>query len=312
MVASLILFAVLGLPCLVVAQEFGPDFEITRFPLNPTYGFAKSVEPVSKDTYKYLLLIFDCERSGETDIRVIDSVVSTSRPQLCDSNAVSVIVRHRPDSAILVVVDFDPLTAPDTIIAYPFEKRKSSFSWKPGEGRLYNLNRYLFFRPDSLLFWLLPGARYSILEIGRILPDGLYETKDGCFRCPLPRLTGDFTMALYSRLHRTGAFGPSEDDLTQIIAYDFALDSSYVLRLVKGDCSSPQLLRRDDRLFCIWSESMDVSTFCVVEDSIPLPLFSIEYPVSYAGYELYQDSIVIRTTNCCDEDYGIQTHVIPR
>lgn len=306
LVARTILFTILGLNCLSGAEELLPSPEITRFVLSPSYGFSKSADSVSGKMSKYLLWELD----DDSEFDLIDSVISSSKPQICDSNAVSFIVALSPDSAMLMVKELDSSTPPDTIITYPTERLTGSFSWAPGEGHLYNLNDYLFFRPDSLLFWSVPNWRRSIIEFGRILPDGSYDSEDGCFECSLPRLTGDLSMALYIRYAGAPIF--QTEVPTLVWAYDFAGDSSYVLRRVKGECGSPQLLHKDDQLYCICHQSLDIGNLCVVEDSIPRTLFSIEYPVSFVGYDLYQDSIVIRTANGCDKDYGIQTHVIQR
>jgi hypothetical protein len=162
----------------------------------------------------------------------------------------------------------------------------------------------------ALLFWQLPSVMRPIVEIGKILSDGFYQSVDGCVGWSLPKFAGDFSMALYSCCE--GIPVPSLDRSTLILAYDFALDSSYVIRSIVGACESPQLLRKEDQLHCICSEPLKFSSICVVKDSIPQSLFSVEYPVSFDGYDLYEDSIVIRTTNCCDKDYGIRTHVIVR
>ncbi|MFH1372935.1 MAG: hypothetical protein ABII79_03975 [bacterium] len=303
-----VLFAIMGLHCFVAAQEPRPDVEITRFALNPSYGISKSVDLVSGNMNKYLLLKFDSERVSENEFIIIDSVVSTSKPQLCDSNAVSFIATHGTDSAMLIVVDFDTLTKLDTIVTYPVEDLRSKVSYRRGQNHLYNLDGYLFYRPDSLLFWRVPVGRYSIIETGRVTADRSYLYEDWCMLCDLPVFIGDFSMALWARGQRFPTIG----EQTPIIAYDFEQDSCYVLRFVTGNCWSPQLLHRDDQLFCFCDGPGSKWSFCIVEDSIPRPLHSIGYPVQFGECVLYHDSVVIRTESNCDKDYGIQTHVILR
>ncbi|RKX28114.1 MAG: hypothetical protein DRP47_05135 [Candidatus Zixiibacteriota bacterium] len=307
----IVLLAILGLHSFVVAQEAPPNTEIVPFALNPSYAISQSANQMSGEMTKYFLWKSSSEHSGSGEFVIVDSIMSTSIPQLCDSNAVSYIVTQGPDSASLVVKDFNSSTAPDTIITYVVEDLDKRRKFPPGQDSVCNITEYLFCLPDSILFWNVPYPKGGIMEIGRVLSDGSYETSDRYSAGGVPRLSVDFSMTLHCTGGSMGYWFIGQFH-TDVIAYDFYTDTSYVIHRVNGDCHSPHMLSKDDQLYCICQESFDTSSVCIVEDSIPRALFSVEYPVSILGYDVYQDSIVIRIENCCDKDYGIQTHVIHR
>lgn len=303
-----IVLLILGLTSFLYAQGYELN-NITRYKLNQSYGIFKSSNSEFRGMSKYLLVKYFDDNSGELKFKIIDSIISLSTPQLCDSTAISFIGWKESDSAMLLVKNLETSNLLDTIITYPIEEMKGAYF--TGQKRLYNLNNYIFHRPDSILFWLVPYPNRTIMEIGKILPNKTYITMSASISSNLPTLTEDFSLALYSPFNPVGIIN-FEKSYKNFMAYDFELDSSYVIRYVRGVCGSPKMLNKEDQLFCLCSESIDESSVCLVKDSIPYPLFSVEFPVTISGYDLYQDSIVIKTSNCYDKEYGIKSHTILR
>jgi len=63
-------------------------------------------------------------------------------------------------------------------------------------------------------------------------------------------------------------------------------------------------------IYCLCMRHINDNCLCFIEDSIPHVLFSVKYPVTIRKYKLLPDSIIVKTGNCCDKEYGIKTHII--
>lgn len=302
---SIMLFIVICISC-------GQKVRIYQFPENPAYGFVKPNESISDSGAAYYVIKYnkDNNRKPYTEL---DTIISLSDPQMCDTNAVSYRAFHSDDSGKLMVAVIGSSVSHETIFIYPEIKRLDRYPIPNVD--VYNLRTYLFYRPDSLLFWMpIIGRGRSMLEIGQIKNDNTYKRIDFVFESTSPNMAGDFSQIFFIPFSGMPLLPEDEEDITNVWSYNLRDSKKSLYQRVKGNILSPKKRSENGPLYCI-ADSGDYpddlwENFCVVEDSIPEALAHVKRPLSIAGFYLYPDSIILEIYNCCDRDYGIKTHVI--
>lgn len=296
-----------------IAQAAPRDSSLlaTRFSLNGTYGFATKSGPVRESGSQYYLIAFRGESSRYAEFDVVDSVWSLIEPQLCDSDAVTLVHRSSEDSSMLLVADFDPMTPTDTILKFPVRGRFDAHGGScPTEGdQVFNLVRHLFYRPDSTLFWVVPLSFRGCWERGEVSSDGRYVTRQGCMSCGFPVLGHDLSRVFY-----TGpTYSPGRaQSHTELMAYEFRADTSYLVRILDGVWRQPWLTASGDTIFAVRCKYQEGCELCAITDTGSKPVFKIEYPAKIVGYDVFNHSIVIRTTLGPSTDFRVDRHNLPR
>jgi hypothetical protein len=307
-VRLLLLFVGLLIPSIILAQAV----DIRFFPGNEKYGFIKITNPKFPNPADYLIIrtIPVVEDKG-VPYAIIDTVTSTIRPQLCDSNAISYIIT-RNDSAFLATSILWPERKKDTLISL-IEPNGRICS--VGENESYRLlvlnklNRYCYLSKDSIMAWEF-SVKEEFFAIGEINNSGNFNIFIFGLWANGPDLTNDFTQILFSV--------PSDKSITdlnnngsRLLAYDIALKDT--ISLFESDRGFYGARKRchDCAIYCIAVSMVDDGVdFCRIAGNSFVSLAHYTRPVAIIDYYLYSDSVVIRTSNCCDSTYGIKSQVI--
>ena len=90
----------------------------------------------------YYLIKYDRTLIGDNNYTILDTIISLSDPQMCDTNAVSFKSYYSDDSAKLVVAILSPQIKYITLLIYV----EGMTRWKTGmtipSGYVYNLRNY--------------------------------------------------------------------------------------------------------------------------------------------------------------------------
>jgi len=284
------------------------------FPENPVYGYVEAAK-VDGDLESVFHIVRFRSSSRLNDYVILDSVSAFSAPQMCDSNAVSFLAPYSRDSALLMTVCLSPAVRRDTVLVYCQEDLADRTGYTIPDGRVYNLSSYVFLGRDSLLFWMPPCWRRSILEIGRVEPDNDYQYIDMVVEAELPRIASDFSQVLITYIHPLPLLDPEYDVVTLVHIFDLETEAWMSPRRIVGGCSVPRRRTSDGPLYCLLEGDThpyyNGNALCIVEDSVPRPLIEFEWPVRITQYYLYSDSIVVETrAKCGRPDYGVRMFTV--
>ncbi len=310
--SSSILFSVLLL--IFVNSSYGQEFKIHQFPENQNYGFVKPTEQNSDSGSTYYLIKYDNTLSGDNNYIILDSILSQSEPQMCDTNAVSYKSYHSDDSGILMAAILSPKIILDTLLIYPKEGFKLIINRDHPLNHVYNMPYHLFYRPDSILLWEHAGGlHHNLWEIGQIKPDNDYETLERQGGSQLPKMSSDFSQVVFADIPYCG--GPCKDpNKSYIYTYDIKDKKKEAYRSILTRCRSIEKRTKLGPLYIVSDSGKPTRNYrnnlCIVEDSIPKILISVDWPKRIGRFWLYQDSIVYETSDCSIPFYGIKKHVI--
>jgi len=300
--------------CILAVSSVGAQsVEPFQFPQNPVYGYVRT-DSSNTDSGSVFYLMRFSQTPGDNSYTVLDSVVALSAPQMCDTNAVSFRAFYRPDSSMLVVAYLGQTVKLDTVLVYVEEDLRAKTVFRSTGKYVHNLGRYVFSVRDSSLLWIPHIPRREFLSIGYIGPGNAYEFLTMPCEVRSLALTGDFSEALFAIQPSLPFMDRYMDGATEVCSFEFS--SKSLLPAEKVLCEFGQTRRRSQGgpLYGVctsgdYSDSL-VFSLSVVEDSVPKPLLTFEWPVSIRTYYLYPDSIVVKTGKCGDKDYGVKSHVI--
>ena len=284
----------------VTASSLGPD-DTWRFPENEQYGYI-CLRPKTDSTLGSFLIVRHASAgsSNQEPYLVIDSLGSSTPPQLCDSYAFSYTIREN-DSAHLVVAYFDHTPRHDTILTYLDDLSKvfPNGRIKMPDNRVFCLSKYRFIAHDSVLVWEGMAGTREFIEIGRIGPTGAYETRQW-FMCSWhPSFANDLSHVLFSA-YMCGP-SPSSEWNTSILAYYAEADTVLLIFHSEASCTNPQRRSDTSDIYCLVGDSTGFGNNLgrLREDSLVL-LTQFKAPESISDFFLFRDSIVLFTVTRCE------------
>jgi hypothetical protein len=295
------------------ATDFAQERVVRYFPGNEKYGFIKKSNPKFQESADYFIVTTDASRlSNDIPYIIIDSIRSTMEPQLCDSNAISYIIR-RNDSAFLATAFLSQPMIKDTIISLIQLNSRLISLGSNGQwhDRILNeLAQYCFRLKDSILSWHFSFMQ-ELFAIGRIdLSGNIIVLISGSY-ADGPYLTNDFKQILFSV--------PSDQSVydfccngSRILAYDITLKDTISLFESDRGCYGARKRCRDCALYCIAESPVDDGVdLCRIKKDSLLPLAHYVRPTGIVDYYLYHDSIVVLTRKHCNSAHGVSSQVVP-
>ncbi len=299
---------------IITGYVSGQDIKIHQFPENQNYGFVKTSEQKSDSGSVYYLIKYGDKSCGDKNHIILDSILSLGNPKMCDTNAVSYKLFHSDDSGILMVAIFKRKIEFDTLLIFPREGLELILNRDHPLNHVYNLSYHLLYLPDSLLIWehFVPLHGY-LWEIGRINSVNRYETLERQGGSQLPKISSDFSQVVFADIPYCG--GPCKDpNKSYIYTYDITDKSKEAYRSILTRCRSIEKRTKLGPLYIVSDTGRPTENYrnnlCVVKDSIPKILVSVNWPKQIGQFWLFQDSIVYETSDCSDPNYGIKRHVI--
>ncbi|MEW6050667.1 MAG: hypothetical protein AB1644_06350 [Candidatus Zixiibacteriota bacterium] len=277
------------------------DFVDTwRFPENEQYGYV-CLKPATDSTHGSFLIVryTGAGSSYQKPYLVIDSLGSSTPPQLCDSYAVSYTICEN-DSARLVVAYFDHAPRHDTIMTY-LDNPSKVFPRgviKMPDNRVFCLSGYCFILHDSMLCWEAMAGFREFVEVGRIGPTGSYMSRSWHLCSQHPSFANDLSHVLFSA-YMCGPPHPSSEWNTRILAYYPDADTVLLLFHSEASCTNPQRRSVASNIYCLAVDSRGSINLARLHGDSLVFLTSFSPPESVCDYYLYQDSVLLFTTRGC-------------